>query len=290
MSHVAPNTALDNKKMPWMTLLDEALNAPGTLSKAYQLFHHYSLCNQMFAYAQLLPDKLGPIATFKRWQEQGRTVRKGEKAIALYMPFVIRDKETEEGPKAPSGQQTGDAGKKRMGFMLRRNWFSLAQTDGVQEPVMASPPEWSMERALNALRVTRVPFAHIDGNAQGYAIINGDRELAISPLCDHPMRTLFHELAHLDLHAEGDPLSPHAETPPKDVREVEAEAVSYLVADALGVEMEPQFIDSSRAYIQGWMQDAVARADFARTRASRVFGCAQRLIVAGRPEKTANTP
>jgi len=72
MSHAAIRSALDDKKMPWMALLDDALNVPGRMSDAYRMFHHYSICNQMLAIGQLLPDKISPIATFKRWQEIGR--------------------------------------------------------------------------------------------------------------------------------------------------------------------------------------------------------------------------
>jgi len=224
----------------------------------------------LLAWAQTLPDKVGPIATYKRWNALGRQVRKGEKAIALYMPITIKQKDDE----------TDEVIGSRTGFMMKRNWFSLAQTDGDTEPVFDPPPEWSVERALSALRITKVPFSLTDGNTLGAALTD-QRKVMVSPLCKTPLRTLFHELAHVDLHAEGDPLSPHGERPPMDVREVEAEAVSYLVADALGVEMDSS--DESRGYIQAWMAEPDARADFAKGRASRVFGCAQRIIAAGKP-------
>jgi len=289
MSHAAIRSSLEDKKMPWMALLDEALNAPGTLSQAYGLFHRFSMCNQMLAWSQLPSELRGPLKTFKGWQELGRNVRKGEKAIALYMPFSIKPKaeqgvDEKEKENDTVGKKKAKASKSRTSFMLRNNWFSLAQTDGEQEPTFDPPPEWSVERALDVLGVTRVNFELANGNVQGYAVFKG-RKVAISPLCEHPLRTLFHELAHLDLHALGDPLAPHGQRPPDDVREVEAETVAYLVADALGVEMDSDAIEKSRGYIQNCMQDTAARAEFAKTRASRVFGCAQRIIAAGKPAK-----
>jgi len=267
----------DSRRVPWMALLDEALNKPGTLSKAFEIFHRYSLGNVALAISQCDPDKLGPISTYKGWNKLGRQVRKGEKAIALYMPVTVKVKD----------EDTDDVTCKKTGFMLKRNWFTLPQTDGDTEPVFAPPPEWSVERALSALRIGKVTFDLTDGNALGAALID-ERKVMVSPLCKHPLRTLFHELAHVDLHAEGDPLSPHGERPPQDVREVEAEAVSYLVADALGVEMD--VAEESRGYIQHWMRNDTARADFAKTRASRVFGCAQRIIAAGKaPLEKSNT-
>jgi len=262
----------DSRRMPWMTLLDEALNTPGMLSEAYQMFHCYSVCNMMLAMSQLLPDRVGPIATYKHWQQLGRNVRKGEKAIALYMPVTIKEKD----------EKTDEVISTRTGFMLRRNWFSLAQTDGDHAPQFDPPAEWSVSRALSALNITQKPFALVDGNVQGYAVPT-QREVAISPLCDHPLRTLFHEIAHVDLHGNAEGLEHHGRDLPKDVKEVEAEAVSYLVAETLGIESECSA--NSRGYIQDWMRDKTARADFAKTRASRVFGCAQRIIAAGKPKK-----
>jgi len=261
-----------SKTVPWMALLDEALNKPGMLSEAYQTFHSYSMGNMMLAMTQTSPENLGPIATFKRWKELGRNVRKGEKAICLYMPITIKDKD----------EETENVKAIRTGFMLRRNWFYLSQTDGDQTPQFDPPAEWSIQRALSALNVTQTPFNCIDGNSLGYAVPT-KREIAISPLSTHPLRTLFHELAHVELHGDVKSLAQHGQKLPKDVKEVEAESVSYLIASALGVEMSQA--DFSRGYIQDWMRDKNARADFAKTRASRVFGCAQRIIAAGKPKQ-----
>ena len=66
-------------------LLEQAVNEPGILSNAYRQFHNYSLGNQLLAWAQCVQRGIepGPIATFQRWKELGRYVRKGEKAITV---------------------------------------------------------------------------------------------------------------------------------------------------------------------------------------------------------------
>jgi hypothetical protein len=65
---------------------------PGTISAAYTAFHSYSLGNQILAmiqcHARGIP--LGPLASFNRWKELGRHVRKGEKAIELCMPITCK--------------------------------------------------------------------------------------------------------------------------------------------------------------------------------------------------------
>jgi hypothetical protein len=66
-------------------LLDRAITEPGVISTAYRKFHNYSLGNVLLAWSQCLERGIapGPLATFQRWKELGRYVRKGEKAITL---------------------------------------------------------------------------------------------------------------------------------------------------------------------------------------------------------------
>jgi antirestriction protein ArdC len=86
------------EKPDWNALLQQALTLPGTLSKAYSVFHDYSLGNAILAAFQLaargLP--LAPIASFNRWKNLGRKVRKGEKALSLIMPVTVKRKDKDE--------------------------------------------------------------------------------------------------------------------------------------------------------------------------------------------------
>ena len=89
------------EKANWSGLLDDVIKTPGIISEAYSAFHNYSIGNQLLAWSQCTGRKipLGPIASYKRWQELGRNVRKGEKAIALVMPITIK-KEKESDRKS----------------------------------------------------------------------------------------------------------------------------------------------------------------------------------------------
>ena len=73
-------------------LLRSAVTDPGIVSSAYRQFHNYSLGNQLLAWAQCLERGIqpGPMATFPRWKELGRHVRKGEKAITLCQPVTVK--------------------------------------------------------------------------------------------------------------------------------------------------------------------------------------------------------
>ena len=139
----------------------------------------------------------GPLASFRRWKELGRHVKKGEKALTLCMPIQIKcrdwDQKREENglvPEGGTGQETGF----RTVFVFKKNWFVLSQTDG--EPYVPEPiPNWDKAAALD--------FTMVDGNAQGYA--TGKVTVAVSPVAAMPAKTLFHEIAHVILghHADG---------------------------------------------------------------------------------------
>src|SRR6516165_4913169 len=161
-------------------LLNEAVSKPGTLMKAYSLFWNYSLGNQILALIQA--DQrgiaLGPIASFNRWKELGRYVKKGEKAVTLCMPVTCKRVIKEDGPDG--NEIDTEIAFKR--FVFRRNWFMLSQTDGAEYQPPAIPA-WDRARALATLGIEEVAFEDIRGNVQGYA---RGRQIAINPLAPMP--------------------------------------------------------------------------------------------------------
>ncbi|MFL6447107.1 MAG: ArdC family protein [Bryobacteraceae bacterium] len=78
--------------LSWEKLLRSAVQDPGILHAAYRRFWNYSLTNQMWALMQCQARGIqpGPLASFSRWKELGRSVKKGEKALALLMPVTVR--------------------------------------------------------------------------------------------------------------------------------------------------------------------------------------------------------
>ena len=81
-----------HEEIQFRQLLEEAVSKPGTLMRAYSLFWNYSLGNQILALIQANNRgiALGPIASFNRWKELGRYVKRGEKAIELCMPVTCK--------------------------------------------------------------------------------------------------------------------------------------------------------------------------------------------------------
>ena len=226
-------------------LLASAVNEPGILSQAYQQFHSFSLGNQLLAMSQCAEREIppGPMATYPRWRELGRHVRKGEKALTLCMPISAKRRgtktiDTEHGPEEVDDDHTFTR------FIYRRNWFVISQTEGepLPEPEI---PAWDRDTALKALDVTEIPFEHIDGNTLGFA---RKRSIAINPVNPLPHKTRFHELAHVLLGHTAEGQQADSEITPRNLRECEAESVALLCCAALDL---PGVVEC-RGYVQRW--------------------------------------
>lgn len=251
------------EKPNFSQLLNDAVSQPGIISKAYSTFYGYSLGNQLLAWSQCMVRDipLGPIATYKKWTELGRQVRKGEKAIALVMPVTISKKDE-------AGEKTGDVFQS---FVMRNNWFVISQTEGEEFANETPVPAWDKTKALETLGITETIFALANGNVQGYAQLD---TIAINPVAEHPHKTRFHEIAHVVLGHTKESLMTDSEMTPRDVREVEAEGVAYLLCALLDL----PGLDESRGYIQAWMRDCQINDKSAQ----RIFSAANKILEAGK--------
>jgi antirestriction protein ArdC len=209
----------------------------------------------------------GPIATYPRWKELGRHVKRGERAITLCMPVTCKKPAT----KADTDGKEAEQEEVFTRFVYRNNWFVLAQTEG-QEYQPEPMPQWDAELALAGLGVKRETFKETDGNCQGYA--KPGRFVAVSPVAAMPHKTLFHELGHVLLgHLEQGNLT-DSELTPRNLMEVEAEAVALLCCESLGL----GGAEFSRGYIQGWAKGATSIPERS---AQRIFHAADLILKAG---------
>ena len=258
----------------WSALLVEAVNKPGLIMDAYSAFWNYSVGNQILALiqCQLRGIQPGPINTFPKWQTLGRVVRRGERALTLCMPLTRKRRDDEATDNERTEEQTFTT------FVHRARWFVLSQTYGSDlGPITI--PEWDAERALKTLCIERITFDKTDGNCQGFA--RGSL-IAINPVAQLPHKTLFHEMAHVILHtSEGD--FTDTEHTPRNIREVEAEAVALLCCEALGLEGA----DYARGYIQNWLYEAIGfnAEAIPEKSAQKIFRAADQILRAGRPTK-----
>jgi hypothetical protein len=249
------------------------------IMEAYSAFHNYSVGNQILALVQCQLRGLepGPINTFPGWQALGRTVKRGERALILCIPITrkVRDEETQES-NGENGERTFTS------FMHKARWFAISQTIG-DEFTPPRLPEWEAERALAALDIEQIAFTDTDGNCQGYA---RKRQIAINPVAQLPHKTLFHETAHVILGHTSEADFTDTERTPKNLREVEAEAVALLCCEALKLEGA----DYCRGYIQNWLCPAIGYNGDAipEKSAQKIFRAADQILRAGRLQASEN--
>lgn len=288
------------KRPDWMALLETILEKPGLLGDYYSAFHNYSVGNQVLAVCQLIERQIevGPIASFNAWKKKGRSVMKGQKAIGLWMPITLSGKAKASDDE---GGEPTQPGVPRRIFVMRNNWFALSQTQtdpnasngeseqSANEDVAEETHEdeddnevhWDQSLALAKLGVRLEPFEKVDGNMQGYAY-SSQRRVAINPLAAFPHKTLFHELAHCELHGDVEEGFVCQSDMTKAIKEVEAESVAYICCASLNL----PGLEYSRGYIQSWIEFAESR-DVLKKSAGRIFSAADRILKAGfeQPEK-----
>lgn len=238
-------------------LMAEALTMPGQRGSTYNRFYNYSFGNQIALWMQRVE---GPVATYQRWQDVGRHVKKGAKAASILRPIMRKVEED------------GELTMQVRGFKWVRCIFGYNDTEGEDLPPW-EPPEWSEERALGALGITRVAFDLMDGNVQGYS---AGKEVAINPVAAYPFKTLLHELGHITLgHTMGQQLEEYQAH--RGLREFQAESTAYLGMNELGA-LEQFNAAESRQYIQSWLAGREPTEKDIRA----VFGSVDKILRAGR--------
>jgi antirestriction protein ArdC len=222
-------------------------------------FHRYSFNNVLAIRAQRPAARL--VAGYRKWQELGFQVLRGEKGIGILAPMPYRRK-VQDADGRPVLDESGEPRVERGVWFKVVNVFDVSQVGipctvcGVMnandaaecqecgyelDVTLPQPPEWITEGEDGAGLATgletyaqslgvEVAEGELPGEAQGNSSIGRVtlRE-GQSPL--GRAATLVHELAHETMHD----LWARLELPAA-VREVEAEAVAYVVLSHYGFE------------------------------------------------------
>lgn len=220
-------------------------------------FPRYSLNNLLLIMSQR-PDAQH-CAGMKTWNRLGRYVRKGEHGIAILAPCIKRRKSKSTAAEHKSclqlARQEGEVDEVVVGFR-DAYVFDVSQTDGAPLPEPAcvdGDPGAYFDRLTQAItdRGIQLTYSRVIGAARG--VSTRDR-IVLRPDLTPAERfaTAAHELGHVLLeHHRQDNV---ASTP--TLRETEAEAVTYVVCQAIGLETN----SSSSDYVQHWGGNAVTLA------------------------------
>lgn len=205
-------------------------------------FRRYSLNNMMLIQMQR-PDATH-VAGFRKWQELGRQVRKGERAIKI-MGYSSRK-------VSRANPETGEMEESRIPTFPILSVFDISQTDG--EPV--PDPHYELPNGeTHADTLARLEFfLTVEGwtiereelrpGLEGYTAHLGRRIVLSNKLpLDAQLAVLIHEGAHALLHEDNGAYVAH-----RGVCETEAESTAYVVAGLVGLDLNA----SSITYIAGW--------------------------------------
>ena len=209
-------------------------------------FHRYSLHNIALIASQR-PDA-SHVAGFQTWKQLGRFVKKGAKGILILAPVVLRkevvsDNREEETERTP--------------IRFRAVYvFDVADTDGRPLPELGNAegdPSGYTQRLKDfiASRSIQLEYSEAIYPAQGQCS-PGKIILLPGQSAAEEFATLAHETGHALLHGQ----ARRSETT-KTVRETEAEAVAFVVCEAIGLKAE-----NSADYIQLYSgsQDTLAES------------------------------
>lgn len=222
-------------------------------------FHRYSFANTLLVMAQC--PAASRVASYRKWQELGRQVRKGEHALWVWAPCTRKA----AGPAEDDGESiTAGEGEPRRTVTGFRPVpvFDISQTEGGELPEVCHLLDGEDETGLfgrladvaggMGWTIQRTPEIGGYPGANGLCE-HGPRVITVasarSPL--QQVKTLAHELAHAILHA---PAADYQAT--RGLCELEAESVAYIVAASCGLDTSAY----SFGYVAGWQHGDAGKA------------------------------
>jgi hypothetical protein len=236
----------------------------------------YSFSNQLLI--ALTKPEATYVAGFKAWLDLGYCVRKGERAIRIFAPLKVKERDSD------TGEETG---KTIVRFRLV-SVFDRSQVDPLPsgEAVALAPPMQPIGGESHAhLLEPLIGFARELGFTVSVETISG----SVGGWCDPAakriavdsaepgnaqVRTLIHELAH----ALGVDYAHYG----RERAEVIVDTVTFIVASSVGLDIGGESIP----YIVGWGEDGALDAvtEFAQT----IDTLARRIENALEPQRKAN--
>ena len=190
-------------------------------------FPDYSFRNVLLIASQR-PDATR-VAGFHAWRKLRRFVKKGERGIAIIAPIV--------GRKDVAEDESGIRGFRVV------HVFDVASTDGEPLPALAKiagDPGEATVRLQRLVTSKGIELRYVEDLAGALGRSHGGKiEIVCGLSPAQEFEVLAHELGHEILHRR----DTEEVVPPRDVRELEAEAVAYSVATGIGLEAKASSLD-----------------------------------------------
>lgn len=199
-------------------------------------FRKYSFYNRLLIHIQ--KPNATRIASAKKWRDQlGRSIKKGEKAIMIYAPIRVKDKNQPE----PDPNQPATPADDETRYLRRFKLvpvFDISQTEAIagQEHLTPEEPKWwddtQPDEKTEIIYDALIDLAKKEGievtvSAEGLGKARGVSSVGKIQLLQKNISTLIHEIAHELIHDVNTRMSPWIT---KDILEAEAEGVAYVVS------------------------------------------------------------
>ena len=209
-------------------------------------FHNYSFGN-ILAIARQKPTATR-VAGYGTWKELGRFVKRGERGIQILAPMVGYRRRKDAADEGQNASQEHRPASVLIGFRVV-HVFDVSQTEGADLPEYESPAVTGevgayRDRMMDFLAQQNIALEYSENIGTALGVSYGGK-IAIRPGQSKAEEfvTLVHETAHELLHrAERRTFT----TP--TVRETEAEAVAFVVGQAIGLEMGKASSDYIQMY------------------------------------------
>ena len=209
--------------------------------KTFSKFHNYSFQNSLLIKMQC--PEASFVAGFRQWQNKfNRNVKKNEKGIAILAPFTFNKKVTEvkEVQVGNTIQEREIERTVKQTYFKPVYVFDISQTEGDPLPELDLSVDDNLEfNLLDRLigladsESLKVEFKSLNEKLDGY--INNETITIREEANDTEKASiLVHELAHYYLHQNiesKDELT-------KEIIEMEAEAVAFVVMDHFNIEIK----------------------------------------------------
>lgn len=212
-------------------------------------FRQYSYRNKILIQSQ--NPKTSLVAGYRAWQDKGRQVQRGEKALKIFVPSLAAKKDKDGNY---SRDKEGNVIKEVKGFYLA-SVYDVRQTEGepIPKPIyeleenINNPQkfDWYI-KAITKLSPVPIQFAEIKGTAKGF-FVPSEKQITIRPGMSESqtIKTMLHEITHSILHDNNVPVFGSSEYARQ---EIEAESVAYMIANSLGIETQ----EYSFGYLASW--------------------------------------
>ncbi|WP_349652102.1 ArdC-like ssDNA-binding domain-containing protein [Lactococcus lactis] len=212
-------------------------------------FRQYSYRNKILIQSQ--NQKASLVAGYRAWQDKGRQVQRGEKALKIFVPSLAAKKDKDGNY---SRDKEGNVIKEVKGFYLA-SVYDVRQTEGepIPKPIyeleenINNPQkfDWYI-KAITKLSPVPIQFSEIKGTAKGF-FVPSEKQITIRPGMSESqtIKTMLHEIAHSILHDNNVPVFGSSEYARQ---EIEAESVAYMIANSIGIETQ----EYSFGYLASW--------------------------------------